>query len=150
MHALGLHEISAAVQSGDTTILQKALPVLGTTCTGSISHAFFFGKQVRNGNTTEQATIRLPTGFRAHLSANATRKRIMAAAITLGHGISKSGYNALYNSDCGLPAGYDTTTSDFKDFLNETVRVCGGGEGGVRLLSHAFARYRCSILSLVC
>lgn len=123
MTMITVQQISACIRANDASIIDTVAAKVGATFAGTVSHAMHFRKQTRDGNFVSDASLQLPAGFREKLSADTARRRLTAAALVLGHGLSKSAYDAFYRSGCGLPASYDTVTQDFSALLAETVCV---------------------------
>lgn len=115
-------EIQQAIDTGDMSILGAVCSQYGTSTAGSVAHAAAFPQQARDGNSVAHATVRAAADLEPKLSCEALAARLSAAALTLGHGLSKKGYNAFYSASCGMPASYDTIMRGFKALLSQTVR----------------------------
>lgn len=121
--ALSATEIQSRVDTGDVTVIDAVKAQYGNTCAGCVAHALWFPMQVRDGNSVSQATVRVSPNIDASQSAEAVARRLSAAALTLGHGLSKKGYNAFYRASCGMPASYDTIMKSFTSLLDSSVCV---------------------------
>lgn len=74
-----IQQITARIRSEDATVIEQVAAEIGATCAGAVSHAYHFGKQMRDGNYSSHASIRLPSGFRDRLSADTEMVDIVRA-----------------------------------------------------------------------
>lgn len=105
------------------TVINDAADAHGTTCAGSVLLGVHFRSQQRDGQSCSSSTVFVPPKADRKVSLDLQQRKLTAASLALAHHVSKKGYNAFYAANMALPASYDTVMSEYRSFIEDTVRA---------------------------